>query len=232
MKIEAAKNKQVDHKETKNVFKSEKSVYNTSNPLKSIETPQTTGAFQKILEETRQEKQNSPAAKSDSADGDAKAGKSESGEKINSSADEKTEERNEKHGDGDANQNSDEHQSQQQIALATLIMQTNNGADSSAPPARSILHVADLERIVATIRTDTFQNRKQITIALKNSVLQGLQIKLTLAENGKVKAEFLAAGKQIEKQLKQRRKELAEILGNRSALFSEVEITSEVSKLD
>jgi len=226
MKIESAKNNQADKKETRNVFKSEKSVFNTSNPLKSVETQPTTGAFQKILEETRREKQNSPAAKGDSAEGEAKAGKSESEEKLKSPADEKTEEKHEKQGDGDTGQSSDDSQSQQQLALASLIQQTNTGVEITAPPARAILHVADLERIVATIRTDTFQSQKQVTIALKNSILQGLQIKLTLAENGKVKAEFFAGSEQVQKQLKQRRKELAEILGNRSALFSDVEINS------
>lgn len=222
MKVEAAKNNSVDKKETKNVYKTEKSVFNTTtNPLKAVETP-TTGAFAKILEETRREKEISRAAKPDSGDSDKQTLKSEKDEKISRTADEnkETEEHGGKHGDADA-QHGDENHSQ---TIPLAVSQSSSNSEISAPAARSILHVADLERIVAAIRTETFQNQKQVAIALKNSVLQGLQIKLTLTENGKVRAEFLAGGEQVKKQLKQRKKELTEILGNRSALFSEVEI--------
>jgi hypothetical protein len=228
MKIEPAKNHSVDKKESKNVFKTETSVFNSSNPLKTAEVPApTTSAFAKILEENRKEKDNSAAPKSDSADHDTKASKSEKDEKVSRLADEKKEleERDNKNGDSDARRDGDENQSQM-ISLAALQSQINSVSETVSP-ARSILHVADLERIISTIRTENFQNQKQVTIALKNSILQGLQIKLTITENGKIKAEFLALNEQIKKQLNLRKKELAEILGNRSALFSEVEIKSQ-----
>ena len=230
MKIEPSKNHSVDKNESKNVFKTETSVFNSSNPLKTAEAlvpAPTTSAFAKILEENRKEKDNSSASKSDSSDHDAKVSKSEKDEKINRLADEKKEleERNNKNGDSDARQEGDENQSQM-ISLAALQSQINSVSETVSP-ARSILHVADLERIISTIRTENFQNQKQVTIALKNSILQGLQIKLTITENGKIKAEFLAAGEQIKKQLNLRKKELAEILSNRSALFSEVEVKSQ-----
>jgi hypothetical protein len=57
--------------------------------------------------------------------------------------------------------------------------------------------------------------------------LQGLQIKLSIGENGKLKAEFLAGSDQIKKQLERRKKELSEILHNRASLFSEIEVTSQ-----
>lgn len=229
MKIEPAKNHSIDKKESKNVFKTETSVFNSSNPLKTAEAvpAPTTSAFAKILEENRKEKDNSSVAKSDSSEYDTKASKSEKDEKISRLADEKKEleERNSKNGDGDARRDGDENQSQI-ISLAALQSQINS-ASETVSPARSILHIADLERIISTIRSENFQNQKQLTIALKNSVLQGLQIKLTITENGKIKAEFLALNEQIKKQLNLRKKELAEILGNRSALFSEVEIKSQ-----
>jgi len=229
MKIETAKNHSIDKKESKNVFKTETSVFNSSNPLKTAESvpAPTTSAFAKILEENRKQKDSLPTAKSDSSDHDTNASKSEKDEKINRRTDRKNEleERNGKNGDSDARQDGDENQSPI-ISLAALQSQINS-ASETASPARSILHIADLERIISTIRTENFQNQKQVTIALKNSVLQGLQIKLTLTENGKIKAEFLALNEQIKKQLNLRKKELAEILGNRSALFSEVEITSQ-----
>lgn len=234
MKIEPAKNHSADRKESKNVFKTETSAFQTSNPLKSsaeaVPAPPTTSAFSKILEETRKqnEKETSPSAKTDSSDTDSKTSKSEKDEKTARVADEKkeAEERGGKNGDSDARQDGEENQSPL-IALAAL--QTNSAAvsDSKAPAARSILHIADLERIVSTIRAETFQNQKQVIIALKNSVLQGLQITLTLTESGKVKAEFVALDKQVEKQLNQRKRELSEILKNRSSLFSEVEVKSQ-----
>jgi hypothetical protein len=229
MKIEASKNHPVERKESKNVFKTEHSMFNSSTPPKptAAGTASPPSAFAKILEETRREneKDNSPAAKTDSAENDLTTSKSEKDEKINRPADEKKEleERNAREGDSDGQPNGDENQSHF-AALAALQTPSGTVSESAAPAARAVLHVADLERIIATIRTENFQNQKQIIIALKNSVLQGLQIKLTLNENGKLKAEFLASGQQIKKQLSQRKNELAEILKNRSALFAEIDI--------
>ena len=227
MKIDASKNHSADKKDTKNVYQTETSVFNTQDSLKPSANAPAPSAFAKILEETRRqnEKENQTAAKTDSAEQDSKASRSERDEKISRAADEKLEERNSREGDSDAGQNGDESHSQAGAMIA-LQATAASASEISAPAARSILHVADLERIVATIRTETFQNQKQVIIALKNSVLQGLQIKLTIDENGKLKAEFLAAGKHIKRQLEQRKKELSEILHNRSALFSEIEITS------
>ncbi len=232
MKLEAAKNHSVDKKESKNVFKTETSVFNSSNPLKTAESVHapTTSAFAKILEENRKQKDSSTTVKTDSADHDTKTSKSEKDEKLSRQTEEKKEleERNGQNGDSDARQDAEENQSQK-ISLAALQSQINSVSETACP-ARSILHIADLERIISTIRTENFQNQKQVTIALNNSVLQGLQIKLTITENGKIKAEFLALNEQIKKQLNLRKKELAEILGNRSALFSEVEIKSQNAK--
>jgi hypothetical protein len=231
MKIEASKNNAVERRESsKNVFKTEQSVFDSTTPkaAESVQTP-TGGAFAKILEETRRdnEKDNSTTARSDSGDHDSQSIKTEAREKVSRDLEEKkdAEERGGKNGDAEARQNGNENQSPA-LAIGALNAPTIANFESTAPAARSILHVADLERIVSTIRTETFENQKQITIALKNSVLQGLQIRLTLEQNGKVKAEFLASGEQIKKHLKQRKKELQEIFVNRSALFSEVEIGS------
>ncbi|HEY0460682.1 MAG TPA: hypothetical protein VGC97_16210 [Pyrinomonadaceae bacterium] len=228
MKVEASKNNSVERKEAKNVFKTEESVFNSSNSPKITEKVPTPGAFAKILEETRREnaKNNSSLPKNGSAEHDSKTSEAERDEKTSRAVDEKKEleERGGKKGDGDARHNGEENQSP---GLAVLHLLNAADMDADAPAARSILHVADLERIVACIRGETFQNQKQVVIALKNSVLQGLQIKLTLEANGKVKAEFLAAGKQIKKQLEQRKNELSKILHNRSALFSEIEIDSQ-----
>jgi len=231
MKIEAAKNQTIEKQESKNLFKTETSVFNSLTPPKTAEhlPPPTTSAFSKILEETRKEneKDGPTTAKSDSADHDTKSSKSEKDEKVNRQSDEKKEleERNGQNGDSDARQDGDENPASAML-LAALPPPTGQVAETAAPAARSILHVADLERIISTVRSETLQNQKQVTIALKNSILEGLEIKLTITENGKLKAEFLALNEQIKKQLNQRKNELTDILKNRSALFSEVEVKS------
>ena len=227
MKIEASKNHSVERKESKNVFKTETSAFRTATPLKSApsQPAPAQSTFAKILAETRHEngKDNAAAVKNDSADSDSTASRSEKDEKIARAADEQLEERDSR--DGDGSPTGDENHSSP--ATPGSLPMAAGAAAESAPAARSILHVADLERIISTIRTETFRNQKRIVIALRNSVLQGLQIRLTIAENGRLKAEFLALNKQIKSQLEKRRKELSEILQNRSALFSEIEITSQ-----
>ncbi|MDQ3801645.1 MAG: flagellar hook-length control protein FliK [Acidobacteriota bacterium] len=95
---------------------------------------------------------------------------------------------------------------------------------NSIPAARSILHVADLERIVSAIRAQNLKNELAIVIALKHSVLEGLQIKLTVGENGKLKAEFLAASEQIKNQLDARRHELTAIIRERGINLAEMNV--------
>ncbi|HLM03244.1 MAG TPA: flagellar hook-length control protein FliK [Pyrinomonadaceae bacterium] len=95
---------------------------------------------------------------------------------------------------------------------------------NSIPAARSILHVADLERIVSSIRAQNLKNAQAIVIALKHSVLEGLQIRLTVEENGKLKAEFLAANEQIKNQLEARRHELTGIIRERGINLSEMSV--------
>jgi Flagellar hook-length control protein FliK len=95
---------------------------------------------------------------------------------------------------------------------------------NSVPAARSILHVADLERIVSAIRAQNLKNAQAIVIALKHSVLEGLQIRLTREVNGKLKAEFLAANEQIKNQLDARRHELTNIIRERGINLSEMNI--------
>lgn len=93
------------------------------------------------------------------------------------------------------------------------------------PQARSILHIADLERIVSVVRSDSFAGTKQVTIDLKNSVLDGLRIQLTLTEQGTIKAEFIALNEQIRKQLHARTSELQSVLKDRSIKCSEIKIS-------
>ncbi len=65
-------------------------------------------------------------------------------------------------------------------------------AASEVTPRR-ILHVVDMEKIVATVRTQTFSgNEAQATIQLSHSILNGLSIKLQTDARGRVSAEITA----------------------------------------
>jgi hypothetical protein len=229
MRIETAKNNQAEKKESVNNFKTENSVFST-NQLKSVEVAPapTTSAFSKILEETRKQnsKEGSPNAKAESSEHSSKTSKSDDETNSVRHADDQKEldERNQKDGSGDG-QTDDDSQAAA-LALAAMQLETKSVSDTSVPAARAILHVADLERIVSSVRTESFQNTRQLTIALKNSVLQGLEIRLSITESGKLKAEFLALNEQIKKQIDMRKKELSDILQNRASIFSEVVVTT------
>lgn len=229
MRIEPAKNNQAEKKDSVNNFKTENSVFST-NQLKSVEAvpAPTTSAFSKILEETRKQngKEDSSNAKTESSEHHSKTAKSDDEAKSIHRADDQKEldERNSK--DGGSDGQTDEESQAAALALAAMQLESKPVSDNSVPAARAILHVADLERIVSSVRTESFQNTRQLTIALKNSIMQGLEIKLTIMEDGKLKAEFLALNEQIKKQLNMRKKELSEILKNRASIFSDIEITT------
>jgi hypothetical protein len=89
--------------------------------------------------------------------------------------------------------------------------------------ARAILHIADIEKIVSSVRTQlTDLNVPQVVIQLKNSVLEGLQIKLSADANGKIIAEFVSKSEKARLQIEAKTRELAEILHNRGINLSSV----------
>lgn len=85
----------------------------------------------------------------------------------------------------------------------------------SIPPARAIMHIADLERIVSSFRAQTLDGNSQVVITLKNSVCSGLQIKLTTDDKQRVTAEFIAANEKVKAQIDARSGELADLLRQR-----------------
>jgi hypothetical protein len=235
MKIEPGKNKQVD-KQVDNrearVNRNENSVFNSLNQLKPAESlpAPPPGAFARILDEARKqagkEKADLSTGNNDSSDQPAKTSKSDNEKEVNRNAENKRveeEENKQESGGGDESRNDDEN-SFPAAAFAGLHPGAKISAENSAPAARAILHIADLERIVSAIRTQNFKDAQQVIIALKNSVLEGLQIRITLTENGKLKAEFLALNEQIKKQLNLRKPELSTIFNNRSVRFSEIDV--------
>ncbi len=108
-----------------------------------------------------------------------------------------------------------------------------NNADSSqletavaVPPARAILHIVDLERIVSSVRAQNFADgNSQVVITLKNSVCSGLQIKLTTDENHRVKAELIAANEKVKAQIDARSGELADLLRQRGLKLTSLQTT-------
>ncbi|HEX8721608.1 MAG TPA: hypothetical protein VF736_13315 [Pyrinomonadaceae bacterium] len=83
-------------------------------------------------------------------------------------------------------------------------------------PARSILHVADLERIVSAVRAQLVEGgRHVVTVELRRSVLEGLKVRLSSDGAGRVTAEFIAASERVRSQLDARAPELAELLRGR-----------------
>lgn len=94
------------------------------------------------------------------------------------------------------------------------INQTVHLSDNFA--ARSILHIADLERMISVVRKQTkLDGKREITLELKRSVLEGLKVKITTGDAAQVQIEFLAANENVRAQIENHSGELAEILRGR-----------------
>lgn len=235
MRIETSKNHQAEkqtEKNDKSNFKTEKTLFDSSTQVKKAEVSNapTVGAFEKILIEARKEsggeKDKFFNGKGDASESAKSAEKDEDLE-LSRRLEQKAELKEKNRREGKGGNSSGDDESSAAFAAPSFSAEKKSSADAEiAPAARSILHVADLERIVSFVRTQTLKDSKEITIALKHSVLEGLQIKIFLGQNGKLKAEFLAANEQTKTQLKKRQSELLEILSNRSSKFAEIEILS------
>lgn len=82
--------------------------------------------------------------------------------------------------------------------------------------ARSILHIADLERLISTVRTQTsLGGRREVILQLKRSVLEGLSVRITTGDGAPVQIEFLAANESVRAQIESHAEELAGILRGR-----------------
>jgi hypothetical protein len=82
--------------------------------------------------------------------------------------------------------------------------------------ARSILHIADLERLVATVRSQiTLGGRREIVLQLKRSVLEGLRVRITTGGAAEVGIEFFAASERVRSEIEKHADELAGILRGR-----------------
>lgn len=92
--------------------------------------------------------------------------------------------------------------------------------------ARAILHIADLERILAAVRTQTLPGgRREVTLELQRSVLEGLRVKLSTDEGGRVTAEFIASTERVRAQLDARTADLADLLRSRGVDLASLKTT-------
>lgn len=224
MKIESSKTNQAE-KRTASNNKPEATFRSLFNPAENLDSP-ATGGFAKVLEETRnqnvKDKNSLSSQKTDHTENreTAEAKKDEKTGK-NVLNQEKAEENNKHEGE---RQQSDEQNDNSAFALVSLQTALKPSPETVVPAGRSILHVADLERIVSVIRTQNLKNVEQVVIALKHSILQGLQIKLTIDQDGTLKAEFLALNEQIKKQLNARKQEITQIFRERGVKLSELNV--------
>lgn len=226
MKVESSKTNQTVNK-NQTVNNSE-SIFRTTSTASTIITPQppTTGAFEKILNENRKQsgKDEATTAKSDHRSETSEPSELKKDEKKAVEEKRELKERDQNKGDGGKGESGDENENPTILNSTGFFSNGKVSGETSIPAARSILHVTDLERIVSTLRTIETKNSQQVLISLKNSVLEGLEIKLTVDENGKLKAEFLALNEKIKEQLKARKNELSEIFKNRGVKFQQLEI--------
>ncbi len=228
MRVESSKIVQ-NSKSNQTADKSE-SVFRSTNTVDSqISSPTpapTTGAFEKIMNEARQQsvKDEKTDSKTETRAGNSESSDIKKEDEKNAKAKAEVKERDKNKGDGDKKDGDDENKNPAMLSFTGVFGNGKNSSENVIPAARSILHVADLERIVSTLRTIETRNSRQVLISLKNSILEGLQIKLTVDENGKLKAEFLALDEKIKEYVKSRKNELSEIFKNRGVKFQQLEI--------
>ncbi|MGI8786272.1 MAG: flagellar hook-length control protein FliK [Pyrinomonadaceae bacterium] len=92
--------------------------------------------------------------------------------------------------------------------------------------ARSILHAADLERMISIIKTQiNAGGKREIILQLKRSVLEGLQVKIMTEQGAKVQIEFLAANEKTRSQIEKHSEELANILRGRGVNLGTLKTT-------
>lgn len=227
MKIESSRNNHAENKKESSVRRGESALHRFLREKDVFDLKQTNGgAFEKILAETRKQNRRDDFESNlkNSADAETRTEETSDSLELALTGKDEVEEKEKRDGESASGEQADGGDGNHAFAPAQTAPSNPKSVLESPAAARSILHVADLERIVATIRSETFKNAKQVQIALKHSVLDGLQIKLTIDANGKLKAEFLAQNEQIKKQINARKNELREIFVQRAVNFSSIEV--------
>jgi len=111
------------------------------------------------------------------------------------------------------------------------VNQTINLSENFA--ARSILHIADLERMISAIRTQTgLGGKREIYLELKRSVMEGLKVKITTDPAAQVQIEFLAANEKVRSQIENHSEELTSILRGRGINLQSLRTTLDFNEQD
>lgn len=109
------------------------------------------------------------------------------------------------------------------------VNQTINLSENFA--ARSILHIADLERMISAVRTQTaLGGKREIHLELKRSVLEGLKVKITTDPAAQVQIEFLAASEKVRSQIENHSEELSSILRGRGINLQSLRTTLDFNR--
>ena len=97
------------------------------------------------------------------------------------------------------------------------------GWRGEAVGARAVLHIADLEKLVSAVRTQIHADgRREVTLVLHRSVLDGLRVKLSADATGRINAEFIASTERVRAQVDARSAELADLLRSRGIALAEL----------
>lgn len=198
-----------------------RSVDDSSSEDLSVESHNFARVLENLSKETKPEKQTSDQSKEVKKDTDKFHEKNDNKPVLENQRDQKSDDRG-------------LNQSAAAAANSRAALQENNvvEAEQFVPPARSIMHVADLERIVSGFRTQLVDGNQQVVITLKNSVFSGLQIKLTTDENRRVTAEFIASNEKIKAQLDLRANELTSLLRQRGVQLNSLQTTVDSGSSD
>ena len=105
------------------------------------------------------------------------------------------------------------------------LREASHERETTPPPVRAILHISDLERIVAICRVTNIPNGQEVLLQLPNSIFAGLRVKISIGQSGRITTEFLAGQESIRAQLEARSAQLADVLRNRGIKLAEVKTT-------
>lgn len=191
---------------------------NTANSL-SVDSNPVKKDFAMLLKGSDNVKETRPEnkQKEDTAETKTKENDKESKAKEEKSV--REEKRDKSDSDDKSGKDNDKGFGQMQLAAREIV------AGTAVPGARAMLHVADLERIISAIRSQNVANGKQISIELKRSVLEGLEVKLTIGKDKSISAEFIAGSEKIKSQLNARAAELAGVLRDRGINLTELKMS-------
>lgn len=98
-------------------------------------------------------------------------------------------------------------------------------SDLSTLPARSVFHVADIERIVASVRMQKNSEGLSVTISLRHSVFEGLEFKVSFEKHRGITAELIAPNEAVKAAIADKMDALKSILAERGVDLGSLDIS-------